>query len=142
LEYVKGHIAFDFIEDENQDIFAIECNPRATLGMHLLMTNEKLSNYFSCKSLEKISVEENVSKHIATALFMYSWKNPIKFLKNYKTLKKSKDVIFSKKDILPFLVQPLLFGYYLYKSRKLKKNLPAMYTDDIDWNGDIDKENL
>lgn len=46
------------------------------------------------------------------------------------------DVIFSKKDIKPFLHQPILFVVYLFKSIKLRARLPAMFTFDIDWNGE------
>ena len=41
-----GQISFDFVEDANKNLFAIECNPRCTSGLHLLSSNASLPNYF------------------------------------------------------------------------------------------------
>ncbi len=41
-----GQIAFDFIELPNGEIFAIECNPRATSGVHLFAGDARLAEAF------------------------------------------------------------------------------------------------
>ncbi|MCB1067150.1 MAG: hypothetical protein KDK56_03090, partial [Simkania sp.] len=46
------------------------------------------------------------------------------------------DVIFSRHDLSPFLIQPFLFVTYIVRCLKLRMRIPSMFTFDIDWNGD------
>ncbi|MFX4282809.1 hypothetical protein ACOL3J_11110, partial [Aliarcobacter butzleri] len=38
-----GQVAFDFIDD-GEDIYILECNPRATSGLHLISTAINIDN--------------------------------------------------------------------------------------------------
>ena len=133
-EKFTGQLAFDFIESASGELYAIECNPRGTSGLHLFQEKDNLPQaFFSAESLIKPTC--GFSKKIAWGMLLYGWKgeNLLGFVKNFV---KVKDVVFSKSDIKPFLFQPSLFLVYMLRSLKLRESLPAMFTFDIDWNGD------
>ena len=134
-ENFSGQIAFDFIEIESGEIFAIECNPRATSGLHLLSHNKKIVDAFLLDKSISISMEEKVSKQLFCGMMIYGWRSFS--IKDFiKTIFTYEDIVFCKSDIKLFLFQPLLFIYYLYKSIKWRCNFSAMFTYDVDWNGE------
>ena len=132
-ESFTGQIAFDFIELPSGDLYAIECNPRGTSGLHLFQTKDKLPKAFfgpeTC-----ITPTLGYSKQLAWGMLLYGWKTG-QILQFVRKFIKVRDVIFSTKDLKPFLFQPLLFVVYIFRSFKLRERLPAMFTFDIDWNG-------
>ena len=133
-ENFTGQIAFDFIENSQGKLYAIECNPRGTSGLHLFQKKDDLPNAFLNFSDKCIYPTIGYSKQIIWGMLLYGWKTtrPSIFIRKFL---KTKDIIFSLQDIKPFLYQPLLFGVYIFKSLKLRARLPAMFTFDIDWNG-------
>jgi hypothetical protein len=133
LEKFSGQIAFDFIEINEEEIFAIECNPRATSGVHLLTNTQDIVDAFL---LDKpFCANNNVAKQLFCGMMLYGWRS-FSVKQFLKTIFTTEDIVFCKKDIKPFLFQPLLFINYLYKSIKLRCNFSAMFTHDVDWNGE------
>ncbi len=143
LEKFSGQIGFDFVELPANNLYAIECNPRATSGIHLLSSEKEMIDLYFGNELDEIIKPNNkTTRQIATAMLMYGWRSS-SFSKWLKKFIRFKDIIFNRKDIKPFLFQPFLFAYYYYRSRKLRKNFPSMFTHDSDWNGNIEYfENL
>ncbi len=141
LENFSGQIGFDFIERSNGELFAIECNPRATSGLHLLSSEKRLIDIFFGEELDYVMKPKDQSiKQIGVAMLLYGWNSSSSLMEFFKSFFSFKDVIFDRKDYLPFLFQPCLFGYYFLRSLKLKLNFPAMFTHDIDWNGTLESE--
>lgn len=133
-EKFTGQIAFDFIETSEGDLYAIECNPRGTHGLNLFQKGDKLPEAFFSNE-PYVTPSLGYSKQLSWGMLLYGWKNRnfFDFLRKWLQVP---DVIFSKKDLKPFLFQPLLFIVYFYRSFKLRERLPAMFTFDIDWNGE------
>ena len=133
-ENFNGQIAFDFIETSSGELHAIECNPRGTSGINLFQEKDNFPSAFFNTQEKLVTPTLGYSKKLAWGMLLYGWKSGqlIKFAKKFIMLE---DVIFSKKDLKPFFHQPLLFSVYLVKSLKLRARLPAMFTFDIDWNG-------
>ena len=137
-EELTGQIAFDFIEDQNDELYSIECNPRGTSGLHLYCKDDQLPEAFFNPEMPLMHPQLGASKQIIWGMILYGWKSSHSNKKFFHFLKKFfsvKDVIFSFKDIRPFLFQPILFCVYIFKSLRLKARLPTMFTFDIDWNG-------
>ncbi|MCB1116155.1 MAG: ATP-grasp domain-containing protein [Chlamydiia bacterium] len=134
-ENFNGQIAFDFIEPSPEKLYAIECNPRGTSGIHLFQQGDRLPKAFFNTQSTLITPRIGYSKKIGWGMLLYGWqaKRLWTFVKKFMT---EEDVIFSKKDPLPFFHQPLLFFVYLYRCFKLRLRLPEMFTFDIDWNGE------
>ncbi len=138
-EKFTGQIAFDFIENEKGKLYAIECNPRGTSGLHLFQKKDNLTDAFFNPFNPMVTPQVGFSKQIAFGMLLYGWKSKhpdntfIKFIKKFFN---AKDVIYSKDDITPFISQPFLFCTYILRSLKLRMPLPAIFTFDIDWNGE------
>lgn len=141
VEKVKytGQVGFDFIETAGGTLYAIECNPRSTGGLHLFSAEERIDRAFLHQNTETIFPKKGYSRQIVAAMVMYGLRNGIKEGKFFQYLNKfftTKDVIFSFYDLKPFLSEPLLFVAYLAKSIKLGMSMPAAFTYDLNWNGD------
>lgn len=134
-ENFTGQIAFDFIETNEGKLYAIECNPRGTSGIHLFQKKDSFPDAFFNIQSSLVTPELGYSKKLGWGMLLYGWKTG-QFLRFIKKFIMVKDVIFSKNDLKPFFHQPVLFFVYLFRSLKLRARLPAMFTFDIDWNGD------
>lgn len=133
-ENFTGQIAFDFIETDENKLYAIECNPRGTSGINLFQEKDNFPAAFFNTQESLIIPELGYSKKLGWGMLFYGWKTRqlLKFAKKFMMVK---DVIFSRTDIKPFFHQFVLLFVYLFKSLKLRARLPAMFTFDIDWNG-------
>jgi predicted ATP-grasp superfamily ATP-dependent carboligase len=136
----SGQIAFDFIELPNKKLFAIECNPRATSGIHLFCEKDQIDKAFLNATPSPIFPQLGCSKQIAAGMLMYGWKKSSyggnSFRKFFKELFSVKDVVFSFRDIKPFLLEPLVFTGIWLNSKKKRLSIPATFTFDYEWNGE------
>jgi len=87
-EGYTGHLAFDFIEEENGNLMCIECNPRATSGLHLVGGCERFGEVLFDEDHGVVGPEPGSACQIAFGMLLYGWKSPQavkepwKFLKN------------------------------------------------------------
>ncbi|MCB1110269.1 MAG: ATP-grasp domain-containing protein, partial [Chlamydiia bacterium] len=104
-EQFTGQIAFDFIEVAPGKLYAIECNPRGTSGLHLFQEADNLPKAF-LNSDHYITPTFGFAKQLAWGMLLYGWKHQ-KFSKFAKKFLSLSDVIFSRKDLKPFLFHPI-----------------------------------
>lgn len=136
FENYTGQISFDFIEKENGELYSIECNPRATSGIHLFSPHDHLDEAFLGTNENIIRPKEGVSKHLAAGMLLvmalkrHRQKPFLHILKNFMT---TRDVIFNLKDPKPFLFQPYLFLSYTYQSFKERKSIANWFIQDSNW---------
>ncbi|MCY3974592.1 MAG: ATP-grasp domain-containing protein [Simkaniaceae bacterium] len=136
-EKLTGQLGFDFIEAKDGNLYAIECNPRATSGVHLFQRDDNLPSAFLDTLPSPIRPQFGFAKQIAAGMLMYGWRGAGKkkqCRQFVSRLLRAQDVVFSKTDPIPFCMQPFLFITYLMRSLKLRLPIPAMFTFDIDWN--------
>jgi len=134
-----GQIAFDFIETEERQLYSIECNPRATSGIHLFKLEDRLADAYFHQNTQVIKPNVGNSQQIVAGMLMYGLRSGVieKKLSLYiKKLLTTKDVVFSSKDIKPFLFEPLVLTSYWLNSRKSKRSIPALFTYDLEWDED------
>lgn len=134
-----GQIAFDFIQLPNKKLYAIECNPRATSGIHLFNKSDRIDQAFLNRESNLVLAKEGVQKQILHGMLMYGWKknacpsnNIVNFLKSLFSIQ---DVVYSWKDPLPFLASPLVLKEIWNTSKKYNITMPAAFTFDYEWNG-------
>lgn len=136
-----GQIAFDFVQNQEGQLFAIECNPRATSGVHLFTYDQHLDRAFLGTNEHTIFSKIGSKRQFAVGMCLYGWKanaKPGNRPKNFvKDLFSYKDVLFDKHDLKPFIYNPLVLGYYWLDSLRYKIPLPAYFTYDYDWDGDL-----
>ena len=134
-----GQIAFDFIETDQGEVMALECNPRATSGVHLLASYPDFVNAFLDDSMPCFSPCGEDSAMLSTGMLVYALKPAINENEIGRWLSaffSSRDVIFDVLDPLPFLLQWRSFLLYR-KVGKIKGLSPlAASTFDIEWNGE------
>lgn len=128
-----GQVAFDFIEADDQ-IYVLECNPRATSGLHLLAQNLQFIN----KKL--VVVQGNNSQNacrVGVSLFVFFGLEAL-YNKQFGVLlcdyKRARDVI----KPLPWYAQFLSLIEMLWRSIKYKRSLTSASTFDIEYDGDDD----
>lgn len=135
-----GQIAFDFIESPQKGIFAIECNPRATSGVLLFTPEDRLDKAFFRSNSALILPKVGARQQIATGMLLYGWrKNALpnnRWLRFFKDLLSTKDVVFRINDIKPFLFEPLTVANIFRVSKKYGVSLPDAFIHDHEWNGE------
>lgn len=136
----SGQIAFDFIEKPDKTLFALECNPRATSGVHLFKPSDRLDLAFFGETNQAISPQKGNSKQLFPGMLLYGWKKSSfpnnNFRKFLKALASIEDVVFKWKDPMPFLAFPFILASIWADSKKHKISIPAAFTFDFEWNGE------
>jgi len=136
---VTGQMSFDFIQSEDGQVHALECNPRATSGLHLLASHPQfVESFFSAEPADPVTPLEN-KKMLASAMLIYGLPTAIAngtFRAWLETFLHSDDVIFDVKDLLPFLLQFRSFLFYLRLARQKGISPLEASTFDIEWNGE------
>ncbi len=136
---VTGQMAFDFIQTPEGELFALECNPRATSGAHLLTSHPRFVESFFNADMDCITPEPNVSRMLGTAMLVYGLPASIangNFRAWAQTFFHSDDVILDFNDPLPFLLQWWSILAYVSLGRREKISALAASTFDIEWNGE------
>jgi len=145
LPEVGGQLAFDLIETEDRGVMAIECNPRATSGIHLFSGTPLLAQALvsgppvppmpTHYTTFTVIPPQGASRQLAPGMMMWKrsergWKA---YLLHMRRLVRSKDVVFSGGDVLPSLMQPFLLTSYYEICRERQLSLPDMFQWDFVW---------
>ena len=141
VEYYKvtGQMAFDFVQTADGNVVALECNPRATSGAHLLTSNPRFVESFFNSELECITPYEGTSRMLGTAMLTYGLPASLfngRFGAWLKTFSHSDDVLLDFRDPLPFLLQWRSILSYVLLGRKQGISALEASTFDIEWNGE------
>ncbi|AHG41019.1 hypothetical protein N018_12610 [Pseudomonas syringae CC1557] len=130
-----GQIGFDFIEDQAGRFHVLECNPRATSGVHLFDNQRQAL----VKSLGEASsgVIEPTQEPRMIALAMLLLAAPSRALRAgfWRDYRLACDVIVQQGDVLPLAAQWLSLGEIIYRASSRRCGLLAASTADIEWNG-------
>ncbi|KZE75856.1 hypothetical protein AV654_25670 [Paenibacillus elgii] len=141
MERFTGQIAFDFIETERGELYAIECNPRTTSGIHLFRPEDGLvSALLQPEALGESVIEPQPHARGMLGLPMLacgltgsrSWRAFAAWLSKYAT---ARDVVFRWSDPRPFTEQLFLLLELRRAAAARKQTLMEASTGDIEWNG-------
>jgi len=132
-----GQVSFDFRRDAADELHVIECNPRATSGIHFFAAGDGLSNAL----FEGLSAKATIDSGVAMRLAMFLSALPLALrdrrFRRWKTdLTRMQDLSQCPGDrqLLPaqFLAMIEIVLTAIVKRRGLK----AAATDDIEWDGE------
>ena len=135
---VTGQMSFDFIQSEDGRVYALECNPRATSGVHLLASHPQFVESFFGAEMNCVTPLKN-KQMLASAMLVYGLPAALRKnkLKSWaKTFFASDDVILNYKDPVPFLLQFRSLLFYLKLAREKEISPLEASTFDIEWNGE------
>jgi hypothetical protein len=138
---VTGQMSFDFIQSEDGQVYALECNPRATSGVHLLASHPQFADSFCAECIEARQpiTPPGDKTMLASAMLVYGLPSALAngtFHAWFQTFLHSRDVIWDAKDPLPFLLQLRSLLFYLKLARQKGMSPLEASTFDIEWNGE------
>lgn len=135
-----GQIAFDFIEDETGQIFVLECNPRATSGLHLFQPGDGIATAFVSAVAHAIRPQSSATpRMLSTAMLISGLPQAIRrrlvprFVHDYL---RAKDVLWSHTDPLPAFQIFVSLTAFAAHAVYLGISPSAAATRDIEWDGD------
>ena len=135
-----GQIAFDFIQTQQGELFALECNPRTTSGVHLLASNPQFIEAIIGQNPGCVRPMGTSPRMISAAMLAYALPASIRsgqFFEWMQTYLTSRDVIFDIHDPLPSLFQFRSIITYIALARKYGITPLEASTLDIEWNGSM-----
>ena len=134
-----GQISFDFIETSEGEVRAIECNPRATSGVHLFAGQPAFSEAFFDPELPCLFPAPDTSSMLLTAMLVYGLPAALKkrgFRPWLEAFTRSRDIIFSLYDPAPALLQLRSLLYFVLLGWRRGISPLEASTFDIEWNGE------
>jgi len=142
----NGQIAFDFMISPEGAIAPMECNPRATSGVHLFGSNGRLAEALLHPSdilAEGPSVAPLAGAArgamLSAAMISYGLFQAVgqRMLREWiRAFLYSRDVVFRRNDPKPFIEQFRLLAWTRRVSRLQGISLQEASTFDIEWNGE------
>jgi hypothetical protein len=138
-----GQIAFDFIERDGT-VRAIECNPRATSGIHLLAAAPRFPAAFLDAGMDCLFPPAQpapilAAPMLATAMLLYGLPAALgkRSLRHWwQTFHSGRDVIFRRDDMQPTLAQWRSILHFVGLGWRHRISALEASTRDIEWNGE------
>ncbi len=132
----SGFIAFDFIVDAQGEAWAIECNPRPTSGVHFLdsealgraMLAPAAADSVALKPVQRMQWAYSTLTEAYAAIL-----RPAEFLRRMKRLFSSRDVVWSARDPMPFLLMTPMSWEILWPAMTTDVSLGEATQRDIAW---------
>ncbi|WP_018751777.1 ATP-grasp domain-containing protein [Paenibacillus sanguinis] len=139
-----GQISFDFILAENGTLYPIECNPRATSGVHLFEVADGLAEALTQSDIVALSGRVVMPRAGSAAMIQLAMLGSgFKHVRGVRTwrrwmgaLRGARDVIRRPEDPGPFTEQLRMMYAIWQRSRRLGITVTQALTEDIEWNGD------
>jgi hypothetical protein len=134
---LHGQISFDIIRSHRDcRLYVIECNPRATSGIHLIEDAADMASTFGLTKFKGATYHGVTSpKMVGLAIATYGIQN-LKSARSFiANVRRSRDVIWSRVDNLPVFGQFVAMAELLVLAWKQRISPLAATTYDIEWNG-------
>ncbi|NBF00897.1 ATP-grasp domain-containing protein [Pseudomonas sp. Fl5BN2] len=130
-----GQVGFDFIEDQHGRFHVLECNPRATSGVHLF--DDQRLQLVAALSTEAGTALQATLEPRMIALAMLLLAAPQRALSRafWHDYRQARDVIVQDGDRGPLTAQVLSLAEIIGRALTRRCGLLAASTADIEWNG-------
>lgn len=134
----SGFIAFDFIVSDEGRAWAIECNPRATSGVHFLDSADLAQAILQPAASLPVRLKETRSFQQSYTTLTEAYRHilrPGDFLSRMKQLFSARDAVWSIRDPMPFLLMTPMSWDILKPAIFSGISLGEAATRDIAWFG-------
>ncbi len=135
----SGQVGFDFIEEADQKLWSVECNPRATSGVLLFDPETRVDRAFFGVNEDVIIPRPGARKMLGPGMLMYGWRKsslPGNTFRGFiRDFRRTDGVIFSGRDPKPGLALPIAMGNVLAEAIRYRVNIPAAFLYDHNWDG-------
>ncbi|ULH13912.1 hypothetical protein MF271_00245 (plasmid) [Deinococcus sp. KNUC1210] len=130
---LTGQAAFDFKED-GDGLWALECNPRLTSGIHLFRDQPQVVQAFlEPPPQTTLHATPRRPMTLGAAMLLGGY---LRHSENRRLRAAARDVVWTPNDPLPALMQPLLAAALALRAARAGVGLVAATTHDIEWNGE------
>jgi hypothetical protein len=135
-----GQIAFDLIVQEDGVVMPLECNPRATSGVHLFGDQPALARAFFDPDAALLRPRPKHARMLAVPMLVYALPRALKkghtagFLRDFLG---SRDVVFRLADPGPALSQGAVLFELGVLALRHRMGVLAASTVDIEYNGEL-----
>ena len=136
--HFSGFISFDMVVDADGHVHGIECNPRATSGLHFVNSRDLATAVVSPEAPALIRFRgDTLMKQFYPCLteLQKSMFGGGKFRKNLRQFLRARDVTWDWRDPLPFLTMPLTASQIIWKSIRAGVTMGEVATLDVGWYG-------
>ena len=131
-----GMVAFDFLIDQSDRAYAVECNPRATSGLHFLTESDLAAAILSVPHAEpRFRTGVLQQFYPMLTLTQASFGKWAKYRNNLRTLFRAKDVTMRWSDPLPFLLMTPMSHQILRRALFGGVSMGEAAIEDIGWFG-------
>jgi predicted ATP-grasp superfamily ATP-dependent carboligase len=130
----EGFVSFDFIQDSSGKLYAIECNPRMTSGVHVCdpaAFNRAL--IYRLKASDPLAVQQYAVKVGLVDRMLQNLRNASEFDKTLKQFLKTRDVMMSFGDPLPALAQFYCYFMIMRANRNSNRSLVDLVNNRCEW---------
>ena len=132
----SGQVAFDFIETTNGKFVVLECNPRATSGIHLFGNQpDELISALLAEQAQQVVKPQSKPCMVALAMLALAMPRQLLNVTFWREFQNGKDVIFKRQDQKPVFAQTLALLEIAGRAIRKKSGLLAAATADIEWDG-------
>lgn len=139
-----GQISFDFIQAEDGTLYAIECNPRVTSGVHLFEPGDGLAEALTQPDIAVLSDRIVMPRKGSAAMIKLAMVGSgFKYVRGARTWRRWKDALRGARDVIrrpedpkPFIEQLRMMHSIWQRSRRLGMTVTQALTEDIEWNGE------
>lgn len=137
-ERYTGQLAFDFIEGADGTLWPLECNPRATSGVHLFTPADGLDRVLLGTADGLVAPRPGSAAVLGLAMWLYALpevRTPARLGAWLGRMVGARDAVFRWDDPLPALSQLGLFGHLVAEGLRTGTSALHASTRDIEWNG-------
>jgi predicted ATP-grasp superfamily ATP-dependent carboligase len=133
-----GFISFDFVVDAEGRAFAIECNPRATSGLHFIEPHDLVTAILApdtvgtARMRPTMHMQQFYSALTETQRSFGDWP---RFRANLHRLRTARDVTWSARDPMPFVTMPFTSWQIIAMSIRHRVTFGEVATLDVGWYG-------
>jgi len=146
-EQYTGQVAFDFIIAADGEIYPLECNPRATSGVHLFVAKDRLDRAFISESGAAVAgvgssgiIEPSgTPSMLKPGMLTYGLRTAVTEQRKLEWLRlmgRGRDAVFRWNDPKPFAAQFAMLYELWRRSRANGISIVEATTADIEWNGE------
>jgi len=134
-----GFLSLDYVQAySDKKIYALECNPRLTSGIHLY---DWLDDFMPFHGFDEVCYPKPHNRMmLVVAMLLYNFpeiENSAQLIRMLKKMALADDAVFSWKDIKPCLAQIPSIIYFYQLAHKHNISLLEATTHHIEWNGEM-----
>lgn len=130
----SGQVGFDFIADAEGDFHVLECNPRATSGIHLF-DDQPTALVNTLSTAGEPLLPSSTPRMVALAMLLIGAPHHLASRTFWSDYRAARDVILRNGDLGPLAGQLLGVGEIAMRALMRRRGLLAASTADIEWDG-------